>query len=362
MTLPHEQKTITFRAYKHMTDYLRRLYQCQPFARHGIEHPVTVLYPSETQVYDVDSLLDPWLPAPESRDFAAYDYSYLQDLQNSKRGLYNGATFTMKHIRANPLKLRGQIGGYFDMLATCGAFERELRAAAAAGLTRAPSRTAYHRQVAPAEALLRGDKRSAAIGIGTLTIFNDGETYRAILAKRSESTALDSNMYHVLPAMMFQPTTADFADRREWSVKHQILREVLEEIFGQPEALEPQRWDFFYDHPALRYLLSLMEAGSAQLCATGIILNLLTLRPEISTLLLIHEPEWVARVTAKDSDMPFMTADETLADSVITAPIATDEAFLSHFSPALHLSMPAQATATMWLGIDQARREIKSAS
>lgn len=345
-------------AYKKLTDYLRRLYQCQIFTRNGIEHPVTVYYPSATQVYDVDSLLDPTLPVAESRDLAVYDYSYLHDLQNSKKGLYNGATFTMKQIRENPLRLRGRIGRYFDMLATCAALERESQAAAEAGLMRAPLRTAYHRPVAPDAALLRGVGRSAAIGIGTLTVFNDGDVYRAILAKRSEATAFDSNMYHVLPAMMFGPTTADFADRREWSVKHQIWREVLEELFGLPEESAPKRRDYFYDHPALRYLLRLLETGMAQLCATGIILNLLTLRPEISTLLLIHDPEWQARITAKDSDMPFQTADETLGDSVVMAPITTNEGFLAHFPPNLHLSMPAQATATMWLGIEQARREL----
>ena len=105
-------------------------------------------------------------------------------------------------------------------------------------------------------------------------------------------------------------------------------------------------------------MLGLIETGKAQLCATGIILNLLTLRPEISTLLLIHDPRWYARITAKDSDMPFQTADETLGGSVVMAPISSDEDFLAHFPPDLHLSMPAQATATMWLGIERARREI----
>jgi hypothetical protein len=160
---------------------------------------------------------------------------------------------------------------------------------------------------------------------------------------------------------MFQQTTADFADPREWSVKHQILREALEEIFGLPEEFHPRRWNFFYNHPALLYLLKLLNTGKAQLCATGIILNLLTLRPEISTLLLIHDPAWYARISAAESDMPLKTADETLADSIVVAPIASDEAFMSHFPPDLHLIMPAQATATLWLGIDRARREINSA-
>ncbi len=345
-------------AYQKLTSHLGRLYGCELFARGGIEHPVTVYYPAESQIYDVDSLLDPWPPRAEETDFAFYDHSYLQNLQNSKPGLYNGRTFTMRHIRRNPLKLRGAIGNYFDMLATCAALEREMRDAALGGSLRAPSRTAYHRWIAPQNSLLRGDQRSAAIGIGTLTVFNDGGVYKAMLARRSASTAFDNNMFHVLPAMMFGPTTADFSNRREWSVKHQILREVLEELFGLPEETRPVRWDFFYDHPALRYLMHLLEAGRAQLCATGIVLNLLTLRPEISVLLLIHDPAWYTRVSAEGSDMPLVSADETLDGSQVMSPIANDEDFLARFPPYLHLMMPAQATATLWLCIDQARREI----
>ena len=311
------------------------------------------------QVSDVDSLLDPYLPTLETRDFAFYDYSYLHDLQNSKPGLYNGPTFTMKEIRTKPLRLRGAIGLYYDMLATCAALERELRDAVAEGWMRAPSRATYHRQVPPPDALTRGLKRSAAIGIGTLTVFNNGDGYKAILARRSASTASDSGMFHVLPAMIFQQTTAELNDPREWSVKHQILREVLEELFNFPEQIDPPRWDFFYHHPAMLYLLDLLAAGKAQLLATGIVFNLLTLRPEISTLLLVHDPEWYRRISAPDSDMPFMTAEETLHDSVVMAPIDTDEAFLAQFPEDLHLMMPAHATATMWLGIDLARREIQ---
>lgn len=347
--------------YKNMTDYLRHLYQCEPYSRDGIDHPVTVFYPAEWQIYDVDSLLDPTTPQQESRDFAFYDYSYLHDLQNSKPGLHNGAVFTMKELRQNPLRIRGAIGRYYDMLATCAALERELRDAVAEGWMRAPSRATYHRRVPPTEALTRGLRRSATIGIGTLTVFYDGAGYRALLARRSAATAVDSGMYHVLPAMIFQQTTAEFADPREWSLKHQILREVLEELFNYPEQLQPARWDYFYDHPALLCLLDLLETGGAQLCATGVILNLLTLRPEVSALLLIHDPEWHRRVSAPHSDMPFATAEETLGGSVVQAPIETDQALLECFPQDLHLKMPAHATATMWLGIDRARREIHRA-
>jgi len=345
--------------YKNITDYLQHLYQCKPFARSGIEHPVTIYYPSEAQMRDVDSVLDLYPPTQEDKDYAAYDYSYLSNLQNSKPSLFNGRTFTLNFIRENPLKMRGALGHYFDMLATCASLENELRDAVAEGWMRAPSRAQYHRHVEPKDAILRGTRRSAAIGIATLTVFNDNGTYKAILARRSNKTAFDSGMYHVLPAMMFQPTTSDFSHpEHEWSIKHQVFREVLEEMFNMPEELDATEWDFFYQHPAMVYLKELMDSRQAHLYVTGITLNLLTLRPEVSTLLLIREPKWYARITAPDSDIPFMTADETVKDSVVVAPMMTDNEFLGHFPENLYLRMPAQATATMWLGIDLARKEI----
>jgi hypothetical protein len=346
------------RDYKNLTDYLQHLYQCVPFTRGGIKHPATVHLPSAEQIHDVDSILDPYPPEPETQEFAAYNYSYLHDLQNRKPHLHNGSTFTMKSLRLNPLRLRGALGRYYDMLATCAALEHELREAVAEGWMRAPLRTTYHRNVDPQESLGRGRGRSAAIGIGTLTIFNDDGVYKAILARRSQMTAFDSGLFHVLPAMMFGPTTADFADPREWSIKHQVLREVLEELFNMPEARNPQTWDFFYQHPALVYLQSLLDTGRANLYLTGIIINLLTLRPEISTLLLIRDPAWYKRITAQDSDMPFKTADETEGGSVVAAPIDDDKRFLAHFPDALHLQLPVHALATMWLGIDLARKEL----
>ncbi len=350
---------LDFYDYKNLTDYLQHLYQCKPYTRNGIEHPVTVYYPSEAQIRDVDSILDPYPPVQEDTNFAFYDYSYLHTLQNSKPSLFNGRTFTLNFIRPNPLRMRGALGHYYDMLATCASLENELRDALEQGWMRAPSRAQYHRHVEPQEAILRGIGRSSAIGIGTLTVFNDNGTYKTILARRSDKTAFDSGMYHVLPAMMFQPTTPDFRHpEHEWSIKHQIMREVLEEMFDMPEQLDPDQWDFFYQHPAMVYLQDLMATGKAQLYVTGLILNMLTLRPEVSTLLLIRDPEWYARITAKDSDMPFKTADETLSDSVVVASMMTDSDFMEHFPDDLYRRMPPQATATLWLGIDLARQEI----
>ena len=348
------------RRYRIVTEYLLNLYQCRPFIRQGIDHPVTVYYPDEEQTSDVDSVLDPSLPRPEARDFAAYDHGYLHELQSTKSGLYNGSTFTMQHLSERPLRLRGAVGRYFDMLATTAALDRELRAVAAKSSLRAPSRAAYHREVDPERALRCGLKRSATIGICTLIVFNDQGSYKAMLARRSEKTAFEETMFQVLPTMTFQPTTPDFSNAQEWSVRHQVLREVLEELFDVPEPPGTPEWDHFYRHPALIYLLELLKAGQAQLDLTGVIINLLTLRPEVATLLLIHDPRWYARITAANSDIPLRIADEFERDSVMSVPMMDDADFLEHFRPGeLHLMMPVHVTAVLWLGIDRARAEIR---
>jgi len=346
------------RDYKNLTDYLQRLYGCQPFTRAGIEHPVHVFAPEAGQVYAVDSLLASRLPhEPQERAFPAYDDSTLRDLLNRKPGLRNGSTFILQEIREKPLQLHGAMGRYFDMLATCAALEGELRAAAQ-GWMHARKRATYHRHVQPEQSLHSGRGRSAAIGISTLTVFNDGACYRALLARRSSATALDEGMFHVLPAMMFGPTTAEFKDPREWSVQHQIFREILEELYNLPEQHQPSRWDYFYGQPALRRLQAMLAAGSAQLCATGILLNLLTLRPEIATVLIVHDPTWLQPSGKPAGTLALSINDETMPGTVIAAPINSDRDFLRHFPRALHLQMPVHATAAMWLGIDRARIEI----
>ena len=348
------------RRYGIVTEYLLDLYQCRPFTRRGIDHPVTVYYPDEEQASDVDSVLDPSLPRRESRDYAAYDHGYLRELKNAKGDLYNGLTFTMQHLNERPLRLRGAVGRYFDMLATTAALDRELRADAVEGRIRASSRVAYHREVDPKSALRCGLKRSATIGICTLVVFNDQGTYKALLARRSEKTAFEERMVQVLPTMTFQPTTPDFANAQEWSIRHQVLREVLEELFDVPERPQTTEWDYFYRHPALVYLQELLQSGKAQLDLTGVVINLLTLRPEVATLLLIRDPGWFARISAADSDMPLRIADEFERDSVTSVPIMDDAELLDHYcSGELHLKMPVHVTAVLWLGVDRARGEIR---
>jgi hypothetical protein len=67
--------------------------------------------------------------------------------------------------------------------------------------------------------------------------------------------------------------------------------------------------------PEIVRLNTLISSGGAGLYYTGISVNLLTLRPEICTLLLIHDPHWIGRETeaAQRSGRPWKMAWEWLA-------------------------------------------------
>lgn len=83
---------------------------------------------------------------------------------------------------------------------------------------------------------------------------------------------------------------------------HNVLREFGEELFDI-EELERDRgyvaFEWFYEAPPVKELRDLLATGEAQLLLTGVAVNLLNLRPEVCTLLLILTPEWY-RVHSKD--------------------------------------------------------------
>jgi len=169
--------------------------------------------------------------------------------------------------------------------------------------TRLPRRAWLHERVA--DPVADGRYRSTALGVSTLTIVRvrtrgfDG--YKLFLSPRSVTVATQRRRYHVIPSGMFQPfVPAESEDvlRSQFSVAAAALREKVEELYGVQEletgdgAVDPQA--IFHRREA-RLLDDLLQAGDAALLYTGVAVNLLALRPEICTLLLINDPGWWER-------------------------------------------------------------------
>src|SRR5690606_24732133 len=151
-------------------------------------------------------------------------------------------------------------------------------------------------EISPAHSLKDGRGRSPAIGGVCLVVFKGAAGYQAIISRRTPSHATRPDSYHLVPAFIFQPMSDEMRDG-EWSIEHHFYREWLEELFGMRESDSMD----FYQHPALLDLKRMQAAQEAGLYLTGIAYNLLTLRPEICMLLLIHDEGWWQRLHAPDS-------------------------------------------------------------
>ena len=169
------------------------------------------------------------------------------DQRFAGRNLFNGEVYAMRRLHTSGrLRLDIKRGGYFDSLNTCEAMELEL-------LESVPGLPLRNGQL-----LLDGRARCAAIGVATLLVLRHGGIHSVVLAPIApKAMPHRAGHLHVVPSGMFQPP---------YSVRHTVLTELSEELHGI--VLPPQAPIYF----------------------TGVGINLLNLRPELCTMVIIDRP------------------------------------------------------------------------
>jgi hypothetical protein len=336
--------------YELLTDFLSSSHDITPYQRHGISHPLAFFPPQPFQVADIDSVLGYLSDKPIQRDdLSVYNYGFLHSLQNSGRNLFNGTTFAYKRLREKPLRIDAAPGHYFDMIATCAAIEAEAYDVMSQGDIRFPLRSQYMLKYRGKEALLSGKGRSAAIGGVMLVVFKHEGQYKAIVSQRTAAHATDPDKLHLLPAFIFQPMSDKPAE--EWSFKHHLYREYLEELFGMEEGSVGMA-----SHPALADLQAMEADGRAFMRLTGITISLLTLRPEISAILLLKDELWWEDAQTGKRSYSFNTPETR--GNLLLIPIETDEQALAALPENYFLKIVPQAITALWAGIDAARELI----
>jgi hypothetical protein len=229
-------------------------------------------------------------------------------IQDRGSDIWNGDTFSLADLRLDSFgraeSMDAYLGSYFDMVCTASYLEYELLDALRQKgdrpfvLESLPIRSRTLSPYSTPSACLRaGGGIDAVIAISTLVVYLREGEYWILCDVRSKKVAEYGDLYHVIPSFIFQPVVATTRPnlKVEWSVKHNIYREYLEELFRVPEAehakgaVDPQ---YFYSHPNLRYLQNLLAAGVAELKGVAFIFNLLNHRPELCTLLLISDEAW----------------------------------------------------------------------
>jgi hypothetical protein len=227
---------------------------------------------------------------------------------------WNQLTYDLQAITRDEqgrVQLHCKLGTYFHSLSTSESLDPELLEAYAAWPDSKPDaiwprlerRVWLHERVP--DPVADGRHRSAAIGVSTLTIVRvrnrsfDG--YKMFLSPRSVTVATQRRRYHVVPSGMFQPfIPSESGDllRSQFSVSETVMREFVEELYGVEELetgdgrVDPQA---IYRRREARLLSDMLGAGDAALLYTGVAVNLLALRPEICTVLVIDDPRWYER-------------------------------------------------------------------
>jgi hypothetical protein len=224
------------------------------------------------------------------------------------RRKWNGPAYALKGVRFCDGKLRIDFkpGRYFQSLATSESCDMELMTALSAqpdepvSLDALPRRAWVHRKAA--DPVTDGSGRSAAVSVATVMLAaTPGGRHAILLTPRSGEVATHKFFNHVAPSGIFSPLDIDLSTlREEFSVRRNIFREYLEELYSVEEyEIGTKPSHEIENEPEIQRLNQLIEDGGAQLYYTGVSVNLFTLRPEICTLLLILDTSWITKEPAE---------------------------------------------------------------
>jgi len=240
---------------------------------------------------------------PRPRELSVYEHRVIEAIKRRGSDIWPGDTFALKRVNLNQDGLvagfDAYIGNYYAQVCSANYLEYELLAAIKRGeVPTLPERAKIINQFGSTQAcLLNGGGVEATLGISTLVVYKREGEYWMLCEVRSTRVAEYGALYHVAPSFIFQPVVA-LSPRNllvEWSIRHNVYREYLEEIFNVQEVQFPQNNispKYFYADRNLNFLRSLEAAGSARLWGTAFAFNLLNHRPELLTLLIIEDEAW----------------------------------------------------------------------
>lgn len=372
-------------------------------------YPAAVFAVSEGQRSNVNSILGTLkLTQKDSKHFMTNDGTYRRIRGYSQMTLppekraeasYNYVSYDMSRIIrvGNALKIDCSIGCFYHLMDTCYSLEWELLHKWR-GIKQGPEsekvkqykafsrrlrlRNKLHQQVN--NPLRDGSSRSAGIAVSGLIAYRDSENrIRLIVKSRSAKTvALYPGATHVAPSGQYQPIAdleprMEFENRQFGGVKLGFFKEYLEELLGEKDPTAPSSqeeradmsrypWEKTYSNRKLGPLLNALRDGEAEFLLTGIMVNLLSLQPEVCTLLYIKSDSWVkTHIEDENSDMNIKFNSEWATKRHEKIPhgalfYSDDDREMINSAKRLYpCHFVPNGAASFWLGIDVLRDLLK---
>ena len=246
----------------------------------------------------------------DEMDSTRHDRGLIDFIAKTGRVLWDNDVFRLLDVSGQN-ELSFGITRYFKALTTCDRFLYEL-------VRRFPTSPTRPSLASLAELDLLSEWRetvnrivinkqlhhiSAAVGVSVLSVFrhvtDDGTNvylYPTVEQSLEKNSASDR---HVIPSFMFEPFTASYVDRvKELDLEYQVLREFGEEVLGIKDlSRSVMHWKTVYgmieSNVALKTLRSLLRSKHAVLRVTGLWLDLLRLRPEVTCTLIVDDVDYL---------------------------------------------------------------------
>lgn len=140
----------------------------------------------------------------------------------------------------------------------------------------------------------------AGMGLSVALLLKRSEKvnhYVSFVHVKSRNTNINERL-HIVPASMFEPGNSCVDFEQDANITSNILREFAEEILNVPEAEHVPSNNIFMGFgykiaaPAFQELQRLLKNGEAQILVTGIYMDLLRLRPELTVILKVDDPDY----------------------------------------------------------------------
>lgn len=199
-----------------------------------------------------------------------------------------------------------------------------------------PYRKKVHNGKTQTEVITTGCNRHSLLSVQMLVVYFDEylEDYRVLVFKRSKDVAIKPNYWQLIPAGGFeifeqQETTNPYIIRQNFDVGLALFRELVEEVFNGKDFQNTKTGEvneFINKHKDVVQIKEWLKTGEAALEFVGNVVDLVSLRPELSFLLVIDNPEFGKKnfkinhegkdlQTIKVNDLPHMLEGELLYPS-----------------------------------------------
>ena len=177
-------------------------------------------------------------------------------------------------------------GSYFDSINTGEASAHEFTAQRLNPNAPTPLRTSIGAPWDPAN-------RPTNIAISTLTIRRDvdsGESTFYLHWRDPAKVGHAGGLYQVVPSGIFQPSAAaPWNERNDFSLWHNLTRELAEELAGASEDYGSRTAPITYDDwPFARHLTGALEAGDVRAWCVGLGVDPLTFATDLLTVLSLN--------------------------------------------------------------------------